>query len=330
VRAPGPDDLTAVTDLLATAARARGSGRALRADDLRIRWLMLDDPRDAVVLELPGPPPSMVAYASAPIDVDPTTGDVLVHLEGEIHPAWTSRGLATFLLDRAEAAGHAAAGTIGGAVPTVRIRTALTDGDPLSRAWFHTRGFVAVRHLLELRLDLHAPPPAPRWPDGVRVRRYVAGQDDEALWRTHQAAFADVATHLPIARDDYLDDRVRHDERFDPGLVLLAECTDPAGRTPPAVIGVAVCRAGTEVAAEDGLVRDLGVVPAWRRRGVAIALLRTAFAAFRDRGLTGVALEVDDVTLDGAVALYRRAGMRITQRTDVLERVSAGAGRPPG
>jgi hypothetical protein len=26
------------------------------------------------------------------------------------------------------------------------------------------------------------------------------------------------------------------------------------------------------------------------------------------------------VTLDGAVALYRRAGMRITERTDVLER----------
>jgi ribosomal protein S18 acetylase RimI-like enzyme len=51
-----------------------------------------------------------------------------------------------------------------------------------------------------------------------------------------------------------------------------------------------------------------------------MALLRTAFAAFRDRGLTGVALEVDDVTVDGAVELYRRAGMRIVHRTDILER----------
>jgi len=331
-RAPGPDDLQAVATLLATAARARGASRGLRPEDLRIRWLMLDDPRDAVVLELPGPPPTLVAYASAPIDVDPTTGDVLVHLEGEVHPSFTARGLATYLLEKAEAAGQEKANTAPAgtdAVPTVRIRTALTDGDAAARAWFHARGFVAVRHLLELRLDLHAPPPAPRWPDGVTVRSYVAGQDDEVLWRTHRAAFADVATHLPIARADYLDDRVRHDERFDPGLVLLAEHADPAGHGPPAVIGVAVCRAGTEVAAEDGLVRDLGVVPSWRRRGVAMALLRTAFAAFRDRDLTGVALEVDDVTLDGAVALYRRAGMRITHRTDVLERVSAAAARPP-
>ncbi len=331
VRAPGPDDLNAVATLLATAARARGGGRALRAEDLRIRWLMLDDPRDAVLLELPGPPATVVAYASAPIDVEPTTGDVLVHLEGGIHPAFRARGLATFLLEKAEAAGTALASTTdAGTEPTVHIRTALTDGDPAAHAWFHARGFVAVRHLLELRLDLHAPPPAPRWPDGVTVRRYVPGLDDEVLWRTHQDAFADVATHLPIARDDYLDDRIRRDERFDPGLVLLAEVTDPEGPARPAVIGVAVCRAGTEVAAEDGLVRDLGVIPEWRRRGVAMALLRTAFAAFRDRGLTGVALEVDDVTLDGAVALYRRAGMRITRRTDVLERVSAAGDRPPG
>jgi len=294
---------------------------------------MLDDPRDAVVVELPGSPPTIVAYASAPIDRDPATGDVLVHLEGEIEPAWTSRGLATFLLARAEAAGRAKAISVqrtAGAVPAVRIRTALVGGDPSARAWFDARGFVAVRHLLELRLDLHAPPPAPRLPDRVTVRTYVPGPDDDVLWRTHQAAFADVATHLPITREDFLDDRIRRDERFDPRLVLLAEHSDGTGDTSPAVIGVAVCRSGTEVAAEDGLVRDLGVVPAWRRRGVAMALLRTAFSAFRARGLTGVALEVDDVTLDGAVALYRRAGMRITHRTDVLERVSAAAARPPG
>ncbi|MEX2550850.1 MAG: GNAT family N-acetyltransferase [Nitriliruptoraceae bacterium] len=332
MRPPGPEDLHAVAALLTTAGQARNASRVLRTEDLRIRWLMLEDPRDAVVLELPGSPPTIIAYASAPIDVDPATGDVLVHLEGEIHPAWTSRRLATFLLDRAEAAGRGYAASIGttAAVPTVRIRTPLVDGGLSARAWFDARGFVTVRHLLELRLDLHAPPPAPRWPDGVTVRTYRPGRDDDVLWRTHQAAFADVATHLPIAREDYLDDRIRHDERFDPGLVLLAEHTDAADRTPPVVVGVAVCRSGTEVAAEDGLVRDLGVVPGWRRRGIAMALLRAAFAAFRARGLTGVALEVDDVTLDGAVALYRRAGMRITHRTDVLERVSAAASRPPG
>ena len=256
-----------------------------------------------------------------------------VHLEGQVHPSATGQGLASWVLELAEVVGSRALSDAGSAADdpasssddhsteVVRIRTALLDGDDAARRWFTTRGFRPVRHLLELRLDLHAPPPASRWPPGIHARTFVPGADDEVLWRTHQAAFADVPTHLPIDRSDYLADRA---PAGDPGLVLLAEHRTAAVGTE--VVGIAVCRAGTEVAAEDGWVRDLGVLPAWRRHGIAMALLRTAFAAFRARGLTGVALEVDDVTLEGAVALYRRAGMRVTRRTDVLERVSPAGG----
>ena len=347
IRAPTHDDLDAVVALFAAAAETRlGSSPPLRRDDLRIRWLMLDDLEDAVLVLGGDDADRPLAYGSAPVDVevDPATGllEAVVHLEGEVHPAQRGRGLGSFLLDRAVATGQAALlahdtalvaddtattrphapGTAPTApdvhtlhTPGVRVRTALVDGTPTEHVWFTTRGFTAVRHLLELRLDLHAPPPAPRWPDGVTVRTFRPGQDEDVLWRTHQAAFADVATHLPIAREDLLRDR---EPAADPQLVLLAEHGHPT----PEVVAVAVCRAGTEFAAEEGWVRDLGVLPTWRRRGVAMALLREAFARFRDRGLTGVALEVDDVTLDGAVALYRRAGMRVTRRTDVLERTT--------
>ncbi len=328
VRAVVPADLDAVAALYAAAAGARGHTSPVRRDDLRLRWLMLDDPADAVVIEQPGSSPHLVAYASTSVDHGPAAAEVTVHLEGQVHPAATGRGLASWILHLAAAVGTRALRSPASdrgvsdrasehdRTEVVRIRTALLDGDDAARRWFTTRGFRPVRHLLELRLDLHAPPPAPRWPAGVEVRTFVPGADDEALWRTHQAAFADVPTHLPIDRDDYLADRAPAD---DPGLVLLAEHDAE-------VVGIAVCRAGTEVAAEDGWVRDLGVVPAWRRHGIAMALLRTAFAAFRDRGLTGAALEVDDVTLEGAVALYRRAGMRVTRRTDVLERLSPAGG----
>ena len=322
VRPPGGGDLEAVTRLYADAAAARGGATPLRREDLRVRWLMLGDPREAVLLTAPG---GLAAYASAVVDLDPDTGEATVHLDGQIHPDWTGRGLAGHLLAAATAAGEQALSETGTAAedagtgpgPTLRVRTALVDGDDHARTWFARRGFRPVRHLLELHLDLHAPPPAPRWPAGFTVRGFEPGVDDEALWRTHQGAFADVPTHLPIARTDYLADRAPD---ADPGLVWLVEHRTEPGDAE--VVAVAVCRAGTEVAAGDGWVRDLGVLPAWRRRGVAMALLRTTFAAFRDRGLTGVALEVDDVTLDGAVALYRRAGMRVTRRTDVLERLS--------
>jgi mycothiol synthase len=333
VRAVTAADLDAVVALYGAAASARGHANPVRREDLRIRWLMLDDPGEAIVVERAGEEPEserageepeLLAYASTAVDLDPDEDAVTVHLEGQIHPRATDDGLGGWILELAERIGTDALA----APHVVRIRTALLDGDAAARSWFAQRGFTAVRHLLELHLDLHAPPPAPRWPPGIAVRTFVPGADEEVLWRTHQAAFADVPTHLPIARDDYLADR---SPAADPELVLIAEhhpsvtTGDEVGRgrgSDSEVVGIAVCRAGTEVAAEDGWVRDLGVLPTWRRHGIAMALLRTAFAAFRARGLTGVALEVDDVTLEGAVALYRRAGMRVTRRTDVLERVT--------
>jgi mycothiol synthase len=318
LRRPGWDDLDAVTELYDAASRARLGTVTLRSEDLRMRWLAMEDLDDALLVDhedAAGP----VAYAAFEADLDPWGGELDLHVDGTVHPGWTGRGLGGFLLARAEARARLAGAANG--LDRVLLRTSLIDGDDRARSWLAARGFDAVRHLLELRLDLHAPPPAPTWPAGVTCRTFREG-DEDALWRAHQASFADVATHLPIERDDLLDDRLRRDPAADPELILLAE----HGRE---VVGFAICRSGTEVAAEDGWVRDLGVVPSWRRRGVGMALLRTAFAAFRARALTGVALEVDDVTLQGAVALYRRAGMRIVRRTDVLERhldVGADAG----
>lgn len=325
LRHPTWDDLPAVTALFAAFSLDRVGRVTVRADDLRVRWLGLDSLADAVLVERTGAAPTLVAYAATEVGPDPWTGVLDLYLDGRVHPAWTGRGLASFLLARATDQLRAEARAVG--QDTAVLRTTVDDGDAPARAFFAARGFVPVRHLLELRLDLHAAPPRPTWPAGVSCRTFVPGRDERRVWEVHQAAFADVPTADPMPLDDLIEDRIHRDPAFDPGLVLIAEHDGEP-------IGVAVCRAGSEGGAEDGWVRDLGVVPGWRRRGVAMALLRTAFAAFRARGLTGVALEVDDVTIDGAVQLYRRAGMRITRRTDVVERVvdtrpDATADEPP-
>lgn len=304
------EDLDAVVALHVAADRHPTASSLLRSEDLRMRWLGLDSLDDALLVTSLPPEPVLVAYGAFDHHVDLLSGRLELHVEGTVRPGANGRGLASFLLAEAEARARRAASRLG--APAL-LRTSLVDGDEPARAWFAARGFVSVRHLLELRLDLHAPPPAPVWREGISYRTFRPGRDEAALHAAHQAAFADVPTHLPMDREDFLDDRLRRFPELDPELILLAEHGDE-------VIGIAVCRAGTEVAAEDGWVRDLGVVPRWRRHGVGMALLRTAFAAFRARGLTGVALEVDDVTLGGAAALYRRAGMRTVRRTDVLER----------
>lgn len=312
IRRPSADDIPKVAELFAACSMDRIGMVTIREGDLRARWHDVVDYEDLLLVEHPDADPPLVAYAEFHADIDPFTGELDLHVEGRVHPEWTGHGLASFTHGRAEDRARRAAAEFKR--DHAVLRTAVVDGDDRARRFFDNRGYVPVRHLLELRLDLHADPPAPTWPEGVTCRTFRPGEDETLAWETHQRAFADVPTYLPMDLDDFIEDRITRDPAFDPNLWLIAEHEGEA-------IGIAICRAGTQTAREDGWVRDLGVVPEWRRSGVGMSLLREAFGAFRERGLTGVGLEVDDVTVEGAVELYRRAGMRIVRRTDVLEAV---------
>lgn len=302
------EDLDRVARLYRTCELDRVGEATVRAEDIRYRWLEHGGPGDDTLLVL-DPDGTLVACAEFHEDTDPWSDALDLYLEGRVHPEHLGRGLATFLLQRAEDRARRAVARTG--QRDAVLRTTVVDGDDAAIAFHRRRGFVPVRHFLQMRLDLHAPPPAPVWPDGVTVRTATTG-DVPAVWAAHQAAFADLPTSWPSDLAAWREDRLGRDPAFDPSLWFLAEHDTQ-------LVGVCLCRSGTPEAPEVGDVRDLGVVPAWRRRGVALALLRTALAAFRARGLTGAALEVDDVTLDGAVRLYRAAGMRVARRTDVLE-----------
>ncbi len=62
---------------------------------------------------------------------------------------------------------------------------------------------------------------------------------------------------------------------------------------------------------DEGWVRLVGVRREWRRRGIATALLRTAFGEFWSRGYPRVKLGVDPDSPFGAQQIYERAGMRV-------------------
>jgi mycothiol synthase len=301
------EDLDAVVDLYRQCELDRIGRATIRPEDVRYRWLAAGGFGDTLLVRADG---MLVAYAEFHADVDPWTDVLDLFVEGRVHPGYTGRGLASFLLGRA--ADRARRAGLAAGAEEVALRTTVVDGDDRALRFYERRGFRPIRHFLELRLDLTAPPPAPTWPTGTRVRTFEDA-DRAAVWRVHQAAFRDVATHLPLSLDEWWESRAAEDPAFDPALWFLATTADEG------IVAVCLARAATPEGADLGYVRDLAVLPDRRRRGLGMALLRTAFAAFRARGLTGAALEVDDVTLDGAVALYQAAGMRIIRRTDVLE-----------
>lgn len=94
-----------------------------------------------------------------------------------------------------------------------------------------------------------------------------------------------------------------------PGMLCLIGSLDDAGPMPA---GFLIARR----AADEAEILTLGVVPAYRRRGLARALLQRAAEDLRRSGATQLFLEVDEGN-EAALALYRALG-------------AAPAGRRPG
>ncbi len=155
--------------------------------------------------------------------------------------------------------------------------------------------------------DLTDLPPA-AFPDGVRV---VTARADEAdLARVHECiedAFVDHADRARRSFEDWRGHMVY--DGFDPDLWLLAEHEG-------ALVGASLCRLRGEV----GEVDQLGVLRAWRGRGLGRALLLHSFAVLAARGATGVGLGVDSTSPTGADRLYTAASMAVTTRHGRFER----------
>ena len=143
-----------------------------------------------------------------------------------------------------------------------------------------------------LAVDLSTPAPPARWPAGMAPVPFTAA-DAPAVHALMLSAYANGGGSVPRSFWDWWD-ATRTDEEFDPALCFMAR-TDQGG-----IAGFALCWSSS-------FVKDLVVHPAWRRRGVGEALLRSAQAALKARGHLRLSLKVESAN-DGARRLYERAG----------------------
>lgn len=310
-RRPRDGDLGDLVDLYNAVARQRDLELVGEAE-LLVHRTRADWWQEAVLVEREAD--GLVAgYAHLAEEPD-GVGGLEVWIEGRVHPDATGNGLATYLIGCGERrALHVA--DRDHLFGEVVARTTNDNGNDRARALYERLGYRAVRHRLAMRIDLAvaATRSGPRaW--GVEVRPFDLERDAEPLWRAMQAGFADHHGFAPTPYEDWRWVLVdRHDD-FEPSLWSVAEADGE-------VIGGVVCEVGVPDDPLLGRVRDLAVLPTWRRKGVADALLKSAFAAFRARGLRRAGLDVDDTTLDGALRLYQRAGMAVARRIDIYERV---------
>jgi ribosomal protein S18 acetylase RimI-like enzyme len=196
-----------------------------------------------------------------------------------------------------------------------RLFTAAARDETAMFAAFARSGFAYTRTFSRMRIDLaRGGPAAAAMPAGVRLEP-VDPRDPGVLRRLHavdDVGFADHWGFQPRSPEEF-DVFVRSMSGLDPSGTWIA--VDTATGVDGGLL------IGTDRAAEqgDGWVAELCVIPDYRGRGWAKALLAQAFAYYRGRGMTGVGLGVDADNPSGATALYRSVGMEVEQTWDVWE-----------
>jgi mycothiol synthase len=299
------DDLDALVELLEARDLADVGFVDQARDEILVDWAspFVELERDVVVVEAPDA--SAAAYGLVLVQ-DPS---VQLLAFGRVHPAHAGRGLGAALLLELEE--RAAARSRGGITSPFRMSVPSTDEAAIDL--FTKAGYSHVRSSWLMQRSLPADDLELPDPDDIDLRRGTSA-DEPLVHAVLEESFREHFGYEPMALQDWRR-WINDDPGYDPGLTVLALAEEE-------LAGVSV-----NFSADDGAgwVGELGVLPRFRRRGIASALLVRSFAALAASGHHEVRLGVDTENESGATHLYEGAGMTVRRRFDAYEKQLTGA-----
>jgi mycothiol synthase len=268
-----------------------------------------DPARDVVLVELDG---RVVAVGRLEW-VDTRDGQYREYrVFGWVEPASRDRGIGTALLGAMEDRARALAAGHGSERQPVfaAFAPAGRSGESLLR----DAGYDTARWFIDMirpTLDDVAVPPLP---DGLEIRPVTPDQH-ETIWRANREAFRD---HWG-GSDESLEQlrRILDDPDTDPSLWLIAWGGDEVA----AGVWNDIHDAENEAHGfRRGWLSSVFTRRAWRRRGVAGALIGRSLRLLRERGMDAAMLSVDADNPSGALGLYEAAGFVVHDRFVALRK----------
>ena len=263
-----------------------------------------DASRDVDLVELDG---RVVAVAQRDW-VDATDGVRDYRARCWVDPAVRRRGIGAVMVARNEAVRRQLAAGHGTDRPKV-LSMSMAETNGGARALAERFGYVAVRWFADMeRSLLEELPEVPPMPDGLEVRP-VTAEHARQLWAADSDAFRDHWGGWDPSEASFL--RWVESSEFQPDRMIVAWDGDEIAG---AVLNAVYPDENAELGLQRGWLDSVFTRRAWRRRGLARALIVRSLHLLRDEGLTLAMLGVDADNPSGAFGLYESAGFRPTHR----------------
>ncbi|NUT35568.1 MAG: GNAT family N-acetyltransferase [Hamadaea sp.] len=240
-----------------------------------------------------------------------------VYLDSSVHPAYRGRGLGAELIRWAvRTAAPLSAERFPGA--PVELHASVHEANTGKAALFEQEGFTPRRWFFDMKRDLPADtvPPVVAAPDGVRIVGFDPAAHDAAALEVRNEAFAD-HWGSTMQTEQTWRQWFTGTRAFRPDLsyVAVAENADGTDEVVAILLSQYFAADTAVTGIQEMWISTIGTRRAWRKRGLASALIGAALTEAHRQGFDRAALGVDADSPTGALGVYQRAGFAVEFRT---------------
>lgn len=296
LRPYSPDDLPKLRQLLVEAQA--WPPVALPADeDLLTRWKRRGVIPQNDISVLTGPGGELVAFSQA---FRSAHGASRLSFEIGVHPQHREKGIGGALYGLVEARAR----EMGVAHMTTPIFVTSGEARPECSGFLERRGFHVDSSYWQMRIEDLSKQGPPLWPQGIECRVFGDPERDAPIWaQLIRETFNEHATPEGILQQLSEEGVLRE------GYFFAVDST--TGHE----VGTTRSRIDYIGGKPVGYVGTVGVLPSYRGRGIAEALVRHALHYLAALGMTGATLFVESQNT-AARNLYTKMGWRSVYRTD--------------
>lgn len=227
---------------------------------------------------------------------------------GGVDPAWRQHGIGGALIDWQVGRARQMLVETGVEAPA-RIVVHVDEGMDAMARLLAERGFAPRRWYMEMRRDLSVPIPEVALDTHLSVVPWTPELDD-AVRRAHNKAFGEQWDAQPHTPETWQQGRTHFVPSW--SFVALDRSTDRA-QVAGYLISGRYEQDWPALGWTEGYTEMIGVLPEWRGRHVASALLTRAMRAYAEDGMEYAGLDVDTDNPTGAPLLFAHLGYERTR-----------------